>query len=154
MAKQRGRSSFESQTVLGAVPLGVKQRPGVPAAFKDNSPEADMWRSIVSAETPDWFNAGDLPLLEAFCRATINYRKVTLQCTDAPFVVIGGHNNPIQNPIYRVQDTLSKQMAQLASKLRLAQSSRVTGHQAASKARNNNNNNPTESGLKPWQRAA
>ena len=110
-----------------------------------------MWRSIVSAETADWFHAGDLPLLEAFCRATINYRKVTLQCIDAPFIVSGAQGGPIPNPIYRVQDTLAKQMAQLASKLRLAQSSRVTGHQAASKAKNNN---PTESGLKPWQRAA
>ena len=151
MATQRGRQSLDAQTVLGAVPLGVKQRPAVPVAFRDNSAEADLWRTIVAAETADWFHAGDLPLLEAFCRATIDYREVTLQCARAEYVVTGAHGGQAINPIYKVQDMLAKQMAALATKLRLAQSTRVTNHQAGSKAKNNN---PTESGLKPWQRAA
>ena len=151
MATQRGRQSIEAQSVLGAVPLGIRQRPGVPAAFKDNSPEADLWRTIVSAETADWFHAGDLPLLEAFCRVTVDYRDVTRSCLTAEYVVTGAHGGQAINPIYKVQDMLAKQMASLAGKLRLSQNSRVSGHQAGAKARANN---PTESGLKPWQRAA
>lgn len=151
MATQRGRQSIEAQSVLGAVPLGVKPRPQVPVAFKDNSAEAELWRTIVAAETADWFHAGDLLLLEAFCRVTIDYRDVTRRCLTAEYVVKGAHGGQTINPIYKMQDMLAKQMASLAGKLRLSQNTRVSGHQAAAKAKNNN---PTDSGLKPWQRAA
>ena len=149
MVTQRGRQSLSAQVLLGVVPLGFKERPGIPDAFRSNSPEAALWRTIVAAESADWFHPGDIPLLEAFCRATINYRKVTVKCASAPYTLTNFHGAQSVNPIFRMQDMLAKQMAALATKLRLAQSTRVSAHQAGSTVRKNAT---TEAGLKPWQR--
>lgn len=148
MATQPGRQSAAAQSVLSAVPVGLKQRAEVPVAFRDNSPEAEMWRSIVSAEAAEWFHAGDLPLLEAFCKAAVHYRRVTVICETAAYVIESAHGGQTINPIFKLQDLLAKQMAGLAGKLRLAQSTRVSNHQAASTAKK------SASGAKPWERAA
>lgn len=151
MALQRGRKSAETLSSVANMPLGFKARPGAPAVFGANSPEAEMWRDIVGGESADWFNEGDLPLLEAYCRAAANYRKVSADADGQPFTLQGAQGGPISNPIYRVQDMLAKQMATLAVKLRLTQSSRVTNHQAASTAKKNAK---AGDGRKPWQEAA
>ena len=153
MAIQRGRASAVSLDIVPPTPgiIGLKQRPPVPDTFPATSQEAKLWREIVNAEAADWFNVGDLPLLEAYCRAFANYRRVTKEAIGAPFVITGAQGGHIPNPIYRVQDTLAKQMAALASKLRLAQSSRVTGHQAKGAA----TKNARLAGVtKPWEQSA
>lgn len=151
MASQRGRKSVESQ-VLSVVGTTLKQRPEPPVSFLKNSYEAEQWREIIEAESVDWFSSGDLPLLEAYCRAAVNYRKVSKQAEGALFVIAGAHGGSVPNPIYRMQDMLAKQMATLAQKLRLTQSSRVSGHQAGSAAKKNAAIAAT--GSKPWERAA
>ena len=151
MASQRGRKSVESQ-LLSVVGTTLKQRPEPPVSFLKNSHEAEQWRAIVDAESVDWFLSGDLPLLEAYCRAAVNYRKVSKQAEGALFIIPGSHGGSVANPIYRMQDMLAKQMATLAQKLRLTQSSRISGHQAGSVMKKNTA--ATSTGTKPWERAA
>lgn len=150
MATQRGRKSAEA--LLSVVGTTLKQRPEPPFAFGKRSAEATQWREIVNGEAVEWFNKGDLPLLEAYCSAVVNYRKVSKEAQGAPFVITGAQGGSIPNPVFRVQDMLSKQMATLAVKLRLSQSSRLSGHQAASTAKKSAS--AAETGLKPWERAA
>ena len=150
MAEQRGRKSAAGIASLSVVTIGMKERPKVPKAFRADSVEAQIWRLIVEAESADWFHAGDLPLLEAYCAATANYRRISKEADGQPFVLAGVQGGAIANPIFRMQDMLAKQMAALATKLRLAQSTRVSGHEAGSTAKKNVK---SASGDKPWQHA-
>ena len=145
----RGRKSLAAATTLSAVTIGEKPRAKAPAAFKAGSPEAIVWKSIVDAEAVDWFTSADLVLLEAFCRAAVIYRKASLEAETAPLIVEGSHGGQQPNPIFKLQDLQAKQLAQLATKMRLSQSTRVNAHVAGSAARK-----AETAGRKPWERTA
>lgn len=134
----------------------LPERPKPPAAFRRGSAEWKAWEDIVGSQAADWFTSGDMPLLEAYCRAFVQYRRVSEQIETAngglgaEFTVHGAQGGLMPNPVYAVQDRLSRQMATLAVKLRLSQSSRVSraagGKAPAAGA--------AKEPQKPWQRNA
>lgn len=158
------RKSAAELEMRVATVTDIPQRPPIPRAFRRGSAEAAGWTEIVNAQAADWFQSGDLPLLEAYCRAIVQYRRVSADIENgngglgAPFTLEGSHGGMQPNPIYSLQDRLARQMATLAVKLRLSQSTRLTAQVAGTKGRaqagRNGAQGPAGEPEKPWQRSA
>lgn len=119
------------------------QRASAPEEFSER--EKTLWAGIVDVQPLDWFKAGDLPLLVAYVRAIAQHERVSLKAVDAELIVSGAHGGEQVNPIFRLQDTLARQMATLAGKLRLSQSAKWTEQKAATK------DGGAGAAKKPWQ---
>jgi phage terminase small subunit len=127
----RGRASgAERSTLPSVVPLRTR-----PAPWPGLAPrESELWVAIVDAQAVDWFSAGDLPVLAAYVRAIALHERASDECAGAQLTVTGAQGGEIVNPLFRVQDMAAKQIASLAVKLRLTQSSRWTEQKAATKS--------------------
>lgn len=106
--------------------------------------EAALWRTIVKAQSVDWFAPGDMPILAAYCRAISLHERVSKEAEEAKFTIMGAQGGEIVNPIFKVQDMAARQLAGLAVKLRLTQSAKWTEQKAATK----NGDGKTK---KPWE---
>jgi phage terminase small subunit len=159
--KQPGRVSASAATSLGLVSskvatLTIKQAPEPPAALSKR--EAAVWREITAALPADWFSPPDLPLLFAYVSVVARHEMVAERCRTAePTVENVRTGMEVVNPIFRLQDMLSRQIASLATKLRLAQSSRWSESSAATRVKRG----PSAQGVpgdgangKPWQRSS
>jgi hypothetical protein len=117
-------------------------RPAVPPEFDKD--EARHWRDIVNRMPADWFPAETLPVLTALCadvalseRVAVELRKVKRRslATDAEFKRFAS--------LGRMRLRLSQSIANLSTKLRLTNQSRLRSERAAQdeqKARH----------VKPW----
>lgn len=138
--KQRGRKSAAALSVVR--PLAT-ELPAPPEHFDDEL--AATWAEIVATKDADWWDAGTYPLLEAYVRTTVEYRKVSK-------LVDGCH--PIADPIsfdqydkiQKTQDRLASQLCRLATKMRLSQQSKY-GARGADTA----SNPPGGKSGVPWQ---
>ena len=157
--KQAGRTSTAAATTLAAVNsnvsvLPIRQAPRPPESL--NAREAQIWGEITSALPSDWFSPPDTPLLFAYVVAVARHEEVSIECRTAPGIT----TNPSSgaegvNPLFRLQDMLARQIASLAVKLRLSQSSRWSESGAATRVKRG----PSAQGAqidgingKPWQR--
>jgi phage terminase small subunit len=105
--------------------------------------EAELWRAIVASLAADWFAPGDLPVLAAYCRAIALHERASERCNVAPLTVFGPQGGETVNPVFKVQDMAARQIATLAVKLRLTQSTRYGARAAERKGR-------ATSTKKPW----
>ena len=157
------RQSAAALAISLATVAKIPQRPVVPRAFRRGSAEAASWTEIVNAQPADWFQPGDMPLLEAYCRTIVHHRRLSAEMDQqhdgagAPFIVMSTHGRPTSNPMYAIQTMLVRQMATLAVKLRLSQSTRVNAHVAGTRGRAQARLVDSQSGYgdsdKPWQRS-
>jgi P27 family predicted phage terminase small subunit len=139
----RGRTSAADLSLASSqdvVPL--KQRPEPWPGLSKR--ECELWRSVVDAQAVDWFSPGDLPILQAYCRAIVLHERASREAEGAPMTVLGSKGGEVVNPILKVQDMAAKQIATLAVKLRLSQSAKWTEQKAATKHANS-------AAKKPWQ---
>jgi phage terminase small subunit len=98
---------------------------------------ADLWNDIVLSLPADFFQPGDLPLLQAYCTASDRKNQV-----DAAILKEGIIHNGAANPGLRISRDEAALMASLAVKLRLCQSSRTRPESASLKV--------AHSGARPW----
>jgi hypothetical protein len=72
-----------------------------------------IWKIITASRPPDFFNSGNSALLEAYCTTLVMHR----------FYVMMWRENPASRDHVRSLTMLNASLAQLATKLRLANTS-------------------------------
>ena len=102
--------------------------------------ESEVWKAITESLPADWINAGNAPVLAAYCRATVSARRIGQ-------LVYQAENADAFNPdeflkLIAAHSKLAQTIKTLATALRLTQQARYLPKQA-DKAR--------AEGHKPWQ---
>lgn len=115
--------------------VSIRKRPVAPADISQAA--ADLWNDIALSLPADFFQPGDLPLLQAYCTASDRKNQV-----DAAILKEGIIHNGAANPGLRISRDEAALMASLAVKLRLCQSSRTRPESASLKA--------AHTGQRPW----
>lgn len=148
--KQRGRPSLSSVAGTGVDPdKVVALRSELPMWPSLNKVEQRIWTDVVRQMPAGWFSPADAPLLAAYCRAVAQYERVSVLAATAEPTTLNASDAEVVNPIFRVQDLAVNQMAKLAVKLRISQSSRLTAGVAGTKV---NDNNRKATGARPWDK--
>lgn len=132
-APTRGRKSAAS---LQTIALASLRKPPPPPAGL-SPPAADLWKSIASSLPAEFFQPGDLPLLQAYCTASARKEEI-----DALVLTQGVMFNGEAHPGLRISRDEAGLMASLAVKLRLCQSSRTRPESASLKV--------AHTGARPW----
>jgi P27 family predicted phage terminase small subunit len=135
---KRGRKSLEELTV---VPMS-DQRPVAPPSLSDD--QREEWDSIVNSLPADYFRPGDTPLLAAFCTASVFYRKAAEDISVRGISLMDDKGREYANPSHQLLTSQASAMAQMAVKLRLCPSARMTGKGAQSKS------GDSAKGVRPW----
>ena len=138
--KQRGRKSAAELAVV--TPFRARLLEPSPDLSPD---EASIWGKVVATKPGEWWDAGSLPLLSQYCRASVQadligelVRKVgDAMLTDPD--ELGRYKE-----LRKIQATLSSELSALATKMRLTQQSRYNAKNSDTSARKAN-------GRKPWQ---
>lgn len=108
-----------------------ERRPALPCPKVLGKDGRALWRRIVVAYPEDYFRAGDLPLLQAYCQEWERYAKAQKKLTEEGEVIKGERGN-VRNPWHAVLVASSNVLCQLATKLRLCANSRTTAEKASS----------------------
>ena len=98
-----------------------------------------LWRAVMDSTPEDQWRPGDLPLLAAYCRIAVLASEAIAHLEQDGQVDAGGK----VSPWVKVSSDHGKTLAALASKLRLAPSSRIRAEAHSLQQR------PAQS--KPWQ---
>lgn len=130
---KRGRTSAAALQSLALAPLRKPPRP--PAGI--SLAAAELWQSITCSLPAEFFQPGDLPLLQAYCTSTDRKNQI-----DAAVLQEGIIFNGEAHPGLRISRDEASLMASLAGKLRLCQSSRTRPESASLKT--------SHSGPRPW----
>ena len=137
---KRGRPSFASLATL-ANPAGriqIMDRLKAPHDLTDE--EVEIWVAVTEAESADWFNAGNAPLLTQYARHVVRARHVAemieraLADKDVPMSISG------YDLVLKMQARESAVISSLATKMRISQQS-TTNHRG---------NKKTQASSKPW----
>lgn len=138
--KQRGRKSAAQLATVTALPLRLLE---VPTDL--SADEAAVWSRVSATKPSDWWDAGSLPLLAQYCRATVQselvaelVRQVSENLRSDP-EELGRYKE-----LRKIQAALSGELTSLATKMRLTQQSRYRADKAETTSRK-------VSGRKPWQ---
>jgi hypothetical protein len=138
----RGPKSGTELTTIGPAGVEVKRRLNPPDDLTAEA--AEVWRSIVSSNPADLFSPGSSPLLAQLCRHTVAARRVA-QWLAKIEQSEGALDEARWFQLLARQESESKVIAQLATRLRLTPQSRYTPHGAATAARK------TRTGPAPWE---
>ena len=91
-----------------------------------------LWRKIVSAYPADYFRAGDIPLLQAYCQEWERHEKAHRMLLEEGEVITNERDVTKRNPWHDVLVASSNAMCQIATKLRLCANSRMSYEKSAS----------------------
>ena len=72
----RGRKSATALATVSPGGIGITRRPEPPAHLGEDA--AEIWRATCNSLPAEWFSAGTLPLLEAFCGLSVS-QQLTLR---------------------------------------------------------------------------
>lgn len=135
----RGRRSTSELEALALVPPPERMRP--PASL---TPAARrVWRSTLASLVPDYFRPHDAPLLSSYCEACAMNAQAARTLAAEGLIKAGE-----RHPAFVIFTASGATMACLATKLRLAPSSRMSKDVASTKA-----NAVTAPGTRPpWSR--
>lgn len=139
--KARGRTSSAALATVTAFPIQLLR----PPRYLTEA-QADVWRSVIPTKPADWWDAGSVPLLVAFCRTVVEHKRVSTELDafeDSWLKEDAGLKR--YEILVRVQDRLSGRLTSLATKMRLSQQSRYRAD-AADTA------NRKAAGERPWNR--
>lgn len=108
--------------------------------------ECQVWATVAATKPGDWWDAGSVPLLAQFCRATVQAELVA-------GLVNGVGQTMLTDPdelgrykeLRKIQAALSGELSALATKMRLTQQARYN-------AKNADTASNKATGRKPWQR--
>ena len=118
----RGR---RSSAALAVVADGIETRPAPPESLTPL--ETEIWQGIVGDLPADWFSPGDQPLLKAYVQACAYLEILT------PMVQAALEAGTLGHPAFALRKATVIEMAMLATKLRLAQSTRYNAKRANTK---------------------
>lgn len=138
---KRGRKSLADLTVVAI--SGERMEP--PASLTEE--QIDEWRRIVNSLPADYFRPGDAPLLAAFVVASVFHRRAAQDIEARGIALMDSKGREYVNPSHQMLTSQASAMAQMAVKLRLCPSARMTGKAAQSR----NAGAPTT--LRPWEEA-
>jgi phage terminase small subunit len=136
-----GRKSAAALALVTAMP---GQRPEPPTVLSES--EADIWRSVVATKPHDWFTPDTFPLLEEYCRQSVQADQLAVE--QARFKgKIPTHKDKFARykAIGKMRRETAGVLLSLATKMRLSQQSRY-GARAASTA-----HDKAGSAGKPWE---
>lgn len=139
--KQRGRKSAAQLATVTAMPLRMLEAPG------DLSPEeAAVWSRVAATKPGDWWDAGSMPLLAQYARATVQAELVAeLVRTVGQNMVADPSELGRYKELRKLQAALSAEMTSLATKMRLTQQSRYNAKNSDTASRRGGGG-----GMKPW----
>lgn len=104
-----------------------------------------LWAEIVGSLPADFFRPGDVPLLAAYCKAWSFYLLASAEIEANGVTLEDERGKRYANPAQSMVVTQASAMAQMATKLRLAPSSRYTEKSAQTKT------GMSAPGRKPWE---
>lgn len=138
--KQRGRKSVAQLATVTALPLRLLEPPA-----DLSTEEAAVWARVVATKPGDWFDAGSIPLLAQYCRATVQAEMVAEQVRQCGAALL---TDPDQLGTYKdlrkIQAALTAEIVGLARSMRLSQQARYRADKADTASRRG-------AGRKPWQ---
>lgn len=105
--------------------------------------QREEWVSIVDSLAADYFRPGDVALLAAFCTANALYKKTAARVEADGGILTDDKGRLYAHPGAQVMAVQAGSMAQMAVKLRLCPSSRIS----ESQARTQSKGAPT----RPWE---
>lgn len=140
---QRGpKSSAQLATVRLSDPLQVQARPDAPYDLPDEA--AEVWKATVEALPADWIGAEAHPVLAAYCRVTVQLRRLGQlihQAETGP--------DPLDVAFYagliKTHGGTAQVLKTLATALRLTPQTRMRAEGAARRA------DGSPRGKKPWE---
>jgi hypothetical protein len=140
---QRGpKSSAELATVRLADSLQVQARPDAPYDLPDEA--AEVWKATIEALPADWIGAEAHPVLAAYCRVTVQLRRLGQlihQAETGP--------DPLDAAFYtgliKTHGATAQVLKTLATALRLTPQTRMRAEGAARRA------DGAPRGRKPWE---
>jgi P27 family predicted phage terminase small subunit len=136
---KRGRQSLAEMTVVRV----TDERIDPPASLTEE--QANEWRAIVNSLPADYFRPGDTPLLAAFCIASVFHRRAAEDIERRGIALVNERGNEYVNPSHQMLTSQASAMAQMAVKLRLCPSARLTGKAAQSR------NGSAAKSVRPWE---
>jgi hypothetical protein len=138
--KQAGRKSAAELATVTALPVRLLQPPADLSVE-----EAQVWGRVAATKPGDWWDAGSIPLLAQYCRATVQAELLADLVRQTASAML---SDPSQLGTYKdlrkLQAALSAEMSSLARAMRLTQQSRYRADKADTEGRKAN-------GRKPWQ---
>src|SRR5215212_9757776 len=110
------------------------QRPKAPADLTKE--QTEVWREIINEMPADWFGPETAPMLSQYCRHIDAARKVALLIGQAE----KGEQFAVEDyaRLLKMQETESRAIASLATKMRLSQQSKYGARGADTAQRNAN----------------
>ena len=137
--KQAGRKSAAELATVTTLPIRLL------AAPTDLSvEEAEVWGRVVATKPGEWWDAGTVPLLAQYCRATVQAELIAGLVRQTASSML---SDPSQLGTYKelrkIQGALSGEITTLARSMRLTQQSRYN-------AKNSETANRKATGRKPW----
>lgn len=138
--KQAGRKSAAELATVTTLPVRFLAPPDDLSVE-----EAQVWSRVVATKPGDWWDAGSVPLLAQYCRATIQAEMVAdLVRQTASAMLTDPEQLGTYKELRKIQGALSGEIATLARSMRLTQQSRYN-------AKNSDTASRKATGRKPWQ---
>jgi hypothetical protein len=136
--KQAGRKSAAELATVTALPIRLLAPPADLSVD-----ESEVWARVVATKPGDWWNAGSVPLLAQFCRATVQAEMIADLVRQTASSML---SDPSQLGTYKelrkIQGALSGEINTLARAMRLTQQSQYRADKATKPGAPN--------GRKPW----
>jgi P27 family predicted phage terminase small subunit len=139
--KRGPKSTEDRMTVVPA----TAQRMEPPADVLTES-QVELWRGIVDSLPADYFRPWDSPLLVAYCKAYSFWLQASADLETNGITIEDDKGRRLANPAHSILVTQASAMAQLAVKLRLSPSSRISPQKAGTQA-------AQATGKRPWEQA-
>ena len=139
---KRGRKSLADLTVVAI--SGGRIKP--PASLTPE--QVEEWDQIVNSLPADYFRPGDAPLLAAFVVASVFHRRAAEDIEKRGIALVDDKGREYVNPSHQMLTSQASAMAQMAVKLRLCPSARMTGKAAQSR------NGSAARTPRPWEGGA
>jgi phage terminase small subunit len=142
MGKRGPKSSAEITAPRPQGAVQVQARPDADYSLPDE--EADVWRATVEALPADWIGAEAHPVLAAYCRTTVQLRRLGQLIHQAeteaePFDL------PTYTALLKAHGAAAQVLKTLATSLRLTPQTRLRAESAARRA------DGSPIGKKPWE---
>lgn len=137
---KRGRKSLADLNVVEVSDARLPPPDGL------TEEQTDEWNQIVNSLPADYFRPGDSGLLAAFCVASVFHRRAAEDLETRGISLVDAHSGrEYVNPSHQMLTSQASAMAQMAVKLRLCPSARMSGKAAQGKAGSG------QKAARPWE---
>jgi hypothetical protein len=111
-----------------------------------SSDQAEVWASVVVTKPADWFDAGTVPILAAYCRAVVESRKVAalVESMTADMLLLDDGLGRYKE-LRKIQGALAGEVNTLARAMRLTQQAKYRADAAFAAEKK-------ASTVRPWHR--